>query len=122
MEKRSIMLGFYAMLLLFLCTGCVSRRAVDSTIIDYQRKIDRLESTIQQYDTALGTAAEELGRLKDRSQGMEGDIDYIIRLFDDYQRGVTRLIQNYYKIRDEAKAVLEDTSWYDNSTYNNDSL
>lgn len=122
MEKRSIMLSFYAMLLLFLCTGCVSRRAVDNTIIDYQRKIDRLESTIQQYDTAIGTAAEELGRLKDRSQGMEGDIDYIIKLFDDYQRGVTRLIQNYYKIRDEAKAVLEDTSGYDNSTCNNDSL
>lgn len=122
MEKRSIMLGFYAIFFLFLCTGCVSRRAVDNTIIDYQRKIDRLESTIQQYDTALGTAAEELGRLKDRSQGMEGDIDYIIKLFDDYQRGVTRLIQNYYKIRDEAKAVLEDTSGYDNSTYNNDSL
>lgn len=116
------MLGFYVIFFLFLCTGCVSRRAVDNTIIDYQRKIDRLESTIQQYDTALGTAAEELGRLKDRSQGMEGDIDYIIKLFDDYQQGVTRLIQNYYKIRDEAKAVLEDTSWYDNSTYNNDSL
>lgn len=122
MEKRSIMLGFYVIFFLFLCTGCVSRRAVDNTIIDYQRKIDRLESTIQQYDTAIGTAAEELGRLKDRSQGMEGDIDYIIKLFDDYQRGVTRLIQNYYKIRDEAKAVLEDTSGYDNSTYNNDSL
>ena len=122
MEKHSIMCSFYAMLLLLLCTGCVSRRAVDDTIINYQRKIDRLESTIQQYDTALGTAAEELGRLKDRSQGMEGDIDYIIRLFDDYQQGVTRLIQNYYKIRDEAKAVLEDTSWYDNSTCNNDSL
>lgn len=122
MEKHSTMCSFYAMLLLLLCTGCVSRRAVDDTIINYQRKIDRLESTIQQYDTALGTAAEELGRLKDRSQGMEGDIDYIIRLFDDYQQGVTRLIQNYYKIRDEAKAVLEDTSWYDNSTCNNDSL
>ena len=122
MEKRSIIFSFYAMLLLLLCTGCVSRRAVDNTIIDYQRKIDRLESTIQQYDTAIGTATEELGRLKDRSQGMEGDIDYIIRLFDEYQQGVTRLIQNYYKIRDEAKAVLEDTSWYDNSTCNNDSL
>ena len=122
MEKRSIIFSFYAMLLLLLCTGCVSRRAVDDTIINYQRKIDRLESTIQQYDTAIGTATEELGRLKDRSQGMEGDIDYIIKLFDDYQQGVTRLIQNYYKIRDEAKAVLEDTSWYDNSTYNNDSL
>ena len=122
MEKRSIMLGFYVIFFLLLWTECVSRRAVDNTIIDYQRKIDRLESTIQQYDTAIGTAAEELGRLKDISQGMEGDIDYIIKLFDDYQRGVTKLIQNYYKIRDEAKAVLEDTSGYDNSTYNNDSL
>ena len=122
MEKRSIMLSFYVIFFLFLYTGCVSRRAVDDTIIDYQRKIDRLESTIQQYDTAIGTATEELGRLKDRSQGMEGDIDCIIRLFDEYQQGVTRLIQNYYKIRDEAKAVLEDTSWYDNSTCNNDSL
>ena len=122
MEKRCFLFSIHIVLLMVLFSGCVSRRAVDEAILDYQRKIDRLESTIEQYDTALGAAAEELGRIKDRSIGLEGDIDEVIRLFDDYQRGVTRLIQNYYKIRDEAKAVLKDTSWYDNSTCNNDSL
>ena len=120
MEKRCFLFSIPVVLFMVLFSGCVSRRAVDEAILDYQRKIDRLESTIEQYDTALGAAAEELGRVKDRSIGLEGDIDEVIRLFDDYQRGVTRLIQDYYRIRHEAQDVLKGTDSVNLDTDNND--
>ena len=120
MEKRCFLFSIPVVLFMVLFSGCVSRRAVDEAILDYQRKIDRLESTIEQYDTALGAAAEELGRVKDRSIGLEGDIDEVIRLFDDYQRGVTRLIQDYYRIRHEAQDALKGTDSVNLDTDNND--
>lgn len=121
-KKMAFFNCLFFIICVWLFTGCVSRRAVDTSILDYQRKISELERTIEQYDSVVKSAADELGSLQNRSERMEGDIDELIQLFDEYQQGVTRLIRNYYKIRNEIEDKIKDTSYFNNHYSNDDCL
>lgn len=106
MEKVSAICCIIVSLLL---TSCITNRRTDSAIIEYQREIDRLESAIQQYDTAMRNSAERLRDITVRSISMEGTVDEIIGLFDEYQRGVEQLIRDYNNIRAAYKDIDKDT-------------
>ena len=96
------------MLFLFLLCGCVCTTRVDEQILEYQREIDYLETAIRDRDRTIDTAARRLETITDRSRAMETTIDEVIELFDDYQRTVEQLLQDYRATenRDTASDVL----------------
>ena len=74
-------------------TSCQSNRAAARNILEYQKQVDRLEEELRNRDRAVEDAIRELAAITARSEAMEGDIDSVIRLFDEYQRAVERLLQ-----------------------------
>lgn len=116
---------FYSIFLAFctfiVCTGCAStNKIVDADILSHQREIDRLEGTIREYDAVIGRAVIRAEQLKDRASGMEGTIDEIIRLFDEYQQAVEQLIRDFAQIRGSTnKDKVQTADTVDNTAYNN---
>lgn len=99
-------------LLAACCVGCKSTavHVDDGSLLDHQREIDRLESELRGRDGTIRDAArdlenisEQIGSVSERSGRMEDEIDTIIRLFDEYQRRVERLLRDYNRVRDEAE-------------------
>ena len=74
-------------------TSCQSNRATARNILEYQKQVDRLEEELRNRDRAVDSAIRELAAITARSEAMEGDIDSVIRLFDEYQRAIDRLLQ-----------------------------
>lgn len=110
MEKITIWLSTLFLFLLILgaaLTGCVlegcattkGEYPVDDDVLSYQREIARLESTIEFYNNEIGDCVEDLGRIRERAAGLEGTIDEVIYLFDEYQQGVERLLQRYRELQ-----------------------
>ena len=109
MHAKKKTLSCIIAIICIMLSSCVTRpRPADELILDYQRKIDRLESTISKYDSAMRNASERLGTITDRSKSMEGTVDDVIRLFDEYQRAVDGLIRDYNEIRAAIEAEQED--------------
>jgi chromosome segregation ATPase len=78
------------------CASCISRGAVvDRTVLEHQRQVAELEARNQDLERRLATFASEVGDIRSRSVGMEGEVDEIISLFDQYQRAVDKLIEDY---------------------------
>jgi len=108
-KKKSI--GFAFRIVLFYITVCVActvftgcattkrEYPVDDDILSYQREIARLESTIERYNDEIGNCVEDLGRIRERAAGLEGTVDEVIYLFDEYQQGVERLLQRYRELQ-----------------------
>lgn len=108
-EKKSIMFAF-SLVLFFIAVciacaifpGCATTKReypVDNDVLSYQREIARLESTIELYNDEIGNCVEDLGRIRERASGLEGTIDEVIYLFDEYQQGVERLLQRYRELQ-----------------------
>lgn len=95
-------IGGFLCIFLFCCsglfTGCKSSRAgVTEDIIEYQQQVDRLEEELRNRDRTVDNAIRELAAITERSAAMEGTIDDVIELFNEYQRAVERLLQYYSK-------------------------
>ena len=99
-------------LLVACCVGCKSTavHTDDGSLLNHQREVDRLESELRSRDGTIRDAArdlenisEQIGSVAERSGRMEDEIDAIIRLFDEYQRRVERLLRDYNRVRDEAE-------------------
>ena len=88
---KTILSIFFA---LCLC-ACVSSGRVDGDILEHQAEIDRLESELRSRDRAVDNAVRRLESITERSTGMEGTVDDIIELFDEYQRTVEQLLRDY---------------------------
>lgn len=84
---------FICILFILWLTSCQSNRAAARNILEYQKQVDRLEEELRNRDRAVEDAIRELAAITARSEAMEGDIDTAIRLFDEYQRAVERLLQ-----------------------------
>lgn len=119
--KTTLYLICLAFCTFVVCTGCTStNKIVDADILSHQREIDRLESAIREYDTVIGRAVDRAEQLKDRASGMEGTIDEIIRLFDEYQQAVEQLIRDFTQIRNSVnKDKIQTADTVDNTAYNN---
>lgn len=109
MEKNRFFVNVVLCNLILLCviavctglSGCAStaNTSVDATILEYQGEIARLENTVASYQREIGYAVEELGNIRDRTTGMEGTIDEVIDLFEDYQQRVERVLQRYRELQ-----------------------
>lgn len=89
---------FYIVTCLCL-NGCVTRYRTNGEVLEYQRQIDLLEERLRARDRAIDNAIGEIESVANRSRGMEGTIDDIIREIDDYQRAVERLLNDYREAR-----------------------
>lgn len=94
---------FICILFILWLTSCQSNRAAARNILEYQRQVDRLEEELRNRDRAVEDAIRELAAITARSEAMEGDVDTVIRLFDEYQRAVERLLQYDRKADSEIK-------------------
>ena len=103
-EIRKAVLCFFGSALvcaiLFCCsglfTGCKSTRAgVTEDILEYQQQVDRLEEELRNRDRTIDNAIRELAAITERSAAMEGTVDDVIELFNEYQRAVERLLRYY---------------------------
>lgn len=104
MHEKIILFGITLMLL----TGCVSSRTSQS-VIEHQREIDRVEEGIRIRDRAIESSIERLEAITARSSGMEGTVDELIELFDEYQRTVEQLIRDYRAAENRDKDAKEGT-------------
>lgn len=106
MHEKIILFGITLMLL----TGCVSSRTSQS-VIEHQREIDRIEEGIRIRDRAVESSIRRLEAITARSSGMEGTVDELIELFDEYQRTVEQLIRDYRAAESTDKGTEEDTNY-----------
>lgn len=92
-------------LLSILAVGCSTTKGHGDagTILSYQQQIDRLEEELRTRDRTIENAVRELGAITSRSEAMEGSVDELIELFEEYQRRVNRLLYDYDKVRTETK-------------------
>jgi chromosome segregation ATPase len=86
-----------------------SGATIDGPVLAHQRQIvelegrnQELERRITQYDDTVGNSIEQLKAIRDRSVGMEGTVDEIIDLFDEYQRRVDELSRAFDSLRTKA--------------------
>jgi chromosome segregation ATPase len=91
---------------LCLC-ACTSTRQVDRDVLEHQKQIDRLENELSNRDRAIDNAIRELESITARSSTMEGTIDDIIRLFDEYQRAVERMLYEYRGTESKTETTVQ---------------
>lgn len=77
--------------------GCITTNRSDSSryILEHQAEITRLEAKLDSYERTTELAIKELGNIRDRAESIESTSGDVAELFDEYQRGVTRLLQYY---------------------------
>lgn len=112
-------LGFFV----FLLAGCQSTGIVEPAVLDHQRQLDAYQGAVDSFIRRADECAGELERIRERA-GRRADehteeinhvrgradiltreIDKVIRLFDDYQQAVERLLQEYNRLRDEIENI-----------------
>lgn len=102
-----------------LCMACTSSAGgTDSAILDYQKQIDRLENELNSRDRAIENGIRRLESVTERCTIETGTIDEVIELFDEYQRGVERLLYDYYKAGNGVKTKDTDNKLPAVYTYN----
>lgn len=105
MHEKILLFGITLMLL----TGCVSSRTSQS-VIEHQREIDRIEEGIRIRDRAIESSIKRLEAISARCSEMEGTVDELIELFDEYQRGVEQLIRDYRAAESTDKDAEKDNN------------
>lgn len=102
--KFSILFLFCPIFAHFTSSCNSTKRPIDDrNILKYQQEIDRLEEELRTRDRTIESAVRELGAITSRSQSVEGTVDELIELFEEYQRRVDKLLYDYDKIRTETK-------------------
>ena len=83
---------FICIICLCFCS-CVSSGHTEQSLLEHQKQIDRAEEGQRVRDRAIETCIRELASISERSEGMGGDIEDIIRELDLYHEAVQRLLQ-----------------------------
>ncbi len=106
--------GFILLLVAcFMLFSCNSTKRVDGDILDYQRQISVLEARISNYERTIARAVTELESIRRRASNIDGTIDEIIELFDDYQRTVEQLLRDYREAAEAIRQGNEDSTYPD---------
>ena len=103
---------FLCIICLCFCS-CASSGHTEQPILEHQKQIDRTEESIRVRDRAIDTCIRELASIAERSEGMGGDIEDIIRELDLYHEAVQRLLRAAGYTTDEEQTAEEDSNMYD---------
>jgi len=134
-DKDKVFYLLYTLLLILLYIvmvaglgGCATTRtksAANGDVLSYQAEITRLEDTIANYQHEIGYTIEELGSIRERASGVEGTIDEIIYLFDEYQRRVDEVLRRYRTLQAnfgrENSSLDLSSNLYDSQSNSSDS-
>lgn len=111
-------------MLLFSCST-TNRTITDSTVIEYSRQLAILENGIEEYGesvadvrTSIATVYEEIGRVREGAASISLTVEDTIILFDEYQRAVERLLQDYDRLRNQVAAAYANNSGTTDDTVN----
>lgn len=110
-------------LLSFVCTGCLTTRAgTDNAVLEHQRQLAEYQSSVNALVRRTDASAERIESIRGRADSLTTSIDGVIELFDEYQRAVEQLLQNYYDLRAAIKVAEEsaDNSVNDTSGIDSD--
>lgn len=100
-----------------LFSRCKSSR-VDESILEYQKQIDELTAELKRRDTAIRNGIVAISSVSDRCREMGDEVEDIIRLFDEYQQTVERLLREYQQARNGAEAQAADIEYTNTATGN----
>lgn len=114
----------YCAMLLFSCST-TNRTITDSTVIEYSRQLAILENGIEEYGesvadvrASIATVYEEIGRVREGAASISLTVEDTIILFDEYQRAVERLLQDYDRLRNQVAAAYANNSSTTDDTVN----
>lgn len=114
--KSESKIALWSFMLALLASGCRTNRAdADATILEHQRKIAELESTITRIDGIMSDAERGLAEIENRGCDIADEIDGVIREFNAYQSRVNRLLREYNALR----KTVESGNRKDANTRNN---
>lgn len=103
-------------MLLFGCST-TNRTITDSTVIEYSRQLAVLENGIEEYGesvaavrASIAAVCEEIGTVREGASSISLTVEDTIILFDEYQRAVERLLQDYGRLRDQVATTYARNS------------
>lgn len=111
-------------MLLFSCST-TNRTITDSAVIEYSRQLAVLENGIEEYGKSvagvradIATVCEKIGGVREGATSISLTIEDTIVLFDEYQRAVERLLQDYDRLRDQVATAYANNSSTTDDTVN----
>lgn len=121
MEKKTNIFCIFIVGSVMLISSTVACRTTGpvpgagESVLDHQEQITRLEDRVRIYETTVAGAISQLEELGRHASSTETTVDDVIRLFDDYQRTVERIIQDYRKLQSEIEYISTSRNGADNS-------
>lgn len=114
----------YCAMLLFSCST-TNRTITDNAIIEYSKQLAVLENGIEEYGesiaevrASIATVCGEVGAVREGATNISLTVEDTIILFDEYQRAVERLLQDYDRLRDQVAAAYANNSGTTDDTVN----
>lgn len=109
-------------LCILLCSSCASTAyGTDKLVAEHSRQLAEYQATVNYYLGRVDSCAERIESIRGRADSLTGEIDRVIQLFDEYQRAVEQLLQDYQQLRNAVKAENGNLSEIDFSTIDYDS-
>ena len=102
------MCGFVLSAVFCGCASTGHRIDAASPVLEHQSEIDRSQARINYLVGRVDAATESIISIRERAEGITGDIDEVIREFGEYQRGVELLLRYYKELRDAVAPEEED--------------
>lgn len=82
-----------------LFTSCSTTRTTDRAVLEHQRQLAEYQAAVNYYFGRIDSCAERIGSIGKRAENLTGEIERVIELFDEYQRAVEQLLQDYNSLR-----------------------
>lgn len=120
MAKKSKVVYFVVSVVLcvcFTCTGCSSTKFTGREVIEYQRELDEYKATVDGYIQRIDSSVSRIESVKGRAESLGGTIDETIELFDEYQRAVELLLQDYNDLRRAVEGGKKENKNSSNDIY-----
>lgn len=120
MVKKSKVVYFVVSVVLcvcFTCTGCSSTKFTDREVIEHQRELDEYKATVDGYIQRIDSSVSRIESVKGRAESLSGTIDETIELFDEYQRAVELLLQDYNDLRSAVESREKENKNSSNDIY-----
>lgn len=109
MGKRFICIFILTAMFLASCTS-TGKAGVEQSVLEHQRELAEYQARVDARERTIAACIEEITSIRERAGRMEGKIDDVIQLFDEYQRAVERLLYEIDTRRVEKQTIDQNTN------------
>ena len=102
-------------------TGCSSTKFTDRDVLEHQRELDEYKATVDGYIQRIDKSVGRIESIRERAESLGGTIDETIDLFDEYQRAVELMLQDYNDLRREIESGKKTSPNSDDNIHSTDS-